>query len=160
MMANASITFKVGLQGPTGQFTIEADLVMAAPTMKKVVVCSNMMLEAVFDESFGSVPLYIDHTSALHIPANRTYRPGAKDIALRYVFVQELVEDDKISIRYVKIEDQPVYKEVASLEKHGVLELVPTTSVLAGHKVVGTRWVFKTKVDTTYKGRLVVLGFS
>ena len=30
-------------------------------------------------------------------------------------------------------------KEIASLEKHGVFDLVPTTSVPAGHKVVGTR---------------------
>ena len=51
-------------------------------------------------------------------------------------------------------------KEIASLEKHGVFDLVPITSVPAGHKVVGTRWVFKMKTDSTYKGRLVVQGFS
>ena len=50
-------------------------------------------------------------------------------------------------------------KEIASLERHGVFNLVPITSVPAGHKVVGTRWVLKIKVDNTYKGRLVVQGF-
>ena len=43
-------------------------------------------------------------------------------------------------------------KEIESLEKHGVLNLVLITSVLAGHKVVGTRWVRKIKADSNYKG--------
>ena len=105
-------------------------MVEALP-MKEAVVCSNMMLELVFDDSFGSVPLYINHTLALHVTGNRTYSPCAKDIALRYDFVQELVEDDNISIHYVETEDQLVYKETASLEKHDVFKLVPTTSVPA-----------------------------
>ena len=51
-------------------------------------------------------------------------------------------------------------KEIASLEKHGVYEVVPITSVPNGRKVVGTRWVYKIKVDGVYKGRLVGLGWS
>ena len=51
-------------------------------------------------------------------------------------------------------------KEIASLEKHGVFYLVPITSVSARHKVIGTRWVLKIKVDSSYKGRRVVQGFS
>ena len=50
-------------------------------------------------------------------------------------------------------------KELASLEKHGILKLVPITSVPARHNVGGTKWVFKIKVNSTYKGRLVVQGF-
>ena len=138
---------------------MEAELAVEAPTIKEAMVCSDMMLELVFDESFGNVPLYINHTLALHVNGNRTYSPRAKDIALRYVFVQALVEDDKIGIHYVKTEDQRVYKEIVSLEKHSVFEIIRTSSVLAGHKVVGVRCVFKVKVDSTYKGRLVVLGF-
>ena len=43
-------------------------------------------------------------------------------------------------------------KEIASLEKHGVYELVPITSVPNGRKVVGTRWVYNIKADGIYKG--------
>ena len=39
-------------------------------------------------------------------------------------------------------------KEIASLEKDGVFKLVPIASVPAGLKVVGTRWVFKSKADS------------
>ena len=68
--------------------------------MKEAVFCSNMVLELGFKEGFGSVPLYIDNTSALHVPSNRTYSPPAKNIALRYFFVQELVEEGKITIHF------------------------------------------------------------
>ena len=84
MLANAPISFKVGLQGLTAQSTMEAELVAAALAMKETVFCSNMTLELGFDKSFGSAPLYIDNTSALHVAGNRTYSPRAKHIALRY----------------------------------------------------------------------------
>ena len=107
MLANAPIIFKVGLQGLTAQSTIEAEFVAAALIMKEgAVFLPNMMLELDFDESFGSVPLHIDNTSALHIAGNRTYIPRAKHIVLRcYFFVQELVER-KVSILYIKSEGQ------------------------------------------------------
>ena len=120
-LANAAIIFKVGLQGLTAQSTMEAELVVAALTMKGVVFCSNIILEVGVDESFGSVPLYVDNTSALHVAGNRTYSPRAKHIALtcnrtysprakhialRYFFVQGLVEEGKVSIHHVSSEDQ------------------------------------------------------
>ena len=49
-------------------------------------------------------------------------------------------------------------KDIASLEKHGVFNLVSITSVSTD--IVGTRWVFEIKADSNYKGRLVVQGFS
>ena len=51
-------------------------------------------------------------------------------------------------------------KDIKSLEKHNVFKLVPIASFPAGYKLVSTRWVFKIKVNGTYKGRLVVQGFS
>ena len=51
-------------------------------------------------------------------------------------------------------------KEIASLKKHGVRNLGPITSVPAGDKVIGTRWVLKIKADSTHEGRLVMQGFS
>ena len=107
MVANAPIIFKVGLQGVTAQPTMEAELVAAALIMKEgAVLFSNMMLELDFDKCFGSVPLFIDNTLALHITGNRTYIPHAKHIALRYIFcVQKLVEG-KVRIYYVESKDQ------------------------------------------------------
>ena len=51
-------------------------------------------------------------------------------------------------------------KEIASLKKHGVYELVPASSVPAGQKVVGSCWINKIKADDLFKRRLVVLGWA
>ena len=48
-------------------------------------------------------------------------------------------------------------KEVASLKKNNVYILVPATAVPAGHKIIGSRWVYKVMADKSYKGRVVVL---
>ena len=106
MLANAPIGFKVGLQGLTTQSTTEAELVVVALTTKKAVFCSNIMLDMLelgFDESFGSVLLYTNNTSALHVTDNCPYSSHVKHIALRYFFLQELVEEGKTSIHYVKV---------------------------------------------------------
>ena len=51
-------------------------------------------------------------------------------------------------------------KEVASLKKNNVYTLVPATAVPAGHKIIGSRWVYKVKADKFYKGRVDVLGLG
>ena len=101
MLSNDPISFKVSIQELTAQPIMEAELVAAALTMKETVSCSNMMLEPGFKEGFGSVSLYMDNTSALHVASNRTYSPHAKHIAPRFFFVQELVEEGKITIHVV-----------------------------------------------------------
>ena len=100
---------------------MEAELVAADVTViKEAVLCSNMMmLKLGFDESFGSVPLYIDNTSALHVAGNHIDSPCAKHIALTYFFVQELIEGNKVSIHYVKNEYQLADMGTKHLSKHG-----------------------------------------
>ena len=79
---------------------------VAALTMKEAAFCSNMMVNPGFEKGFSSVPLYLNITLTLRIAGNRTCSPRAKHIALRYFFVQELVEEGKITIQYMNIQDQ------------------------------------------------------
>ena len=125
-VANAPITFKVELQGLTAQPTMEAELMVAALTiMEEAIFCSNVMSEPGFGESFGSVPLCIDNTSALLIAVNRTYSPRTKHFALRYYFfVQELVEEGKVSIYYVKTKDQLADLGTKHHSKHRYRDLI------------------------------------
>ena len=118
LLSNGPISFKVGIQGLTAQLTMEAELVAAALAMKEAVFCSNMMLELGFKEGFGSVPLYIDNTSAFPLAGNRTYSPRAKHIALRYLFVQELVEEGKTTIHFWKTQDHIVDLGTKHANKH------------------------------------------
>ena len=56
--------------------------------------------------SIYRVPLFIDNTSALHVAGNRTYSSRVKHVALRYFFIQEIVREDRITVKYVKTENQ------------------------------------------------------
>ena len=116
--SNGPISFKAGIQGLTTHSTMEAELVAAALTMKEAVFCSNMMLQLGFKEGFGSVPLYIDNTSALYVAGSRTYSPRAKHIAPRYFFVQELVEEGKVTIHFVITQDQIADLRTKHRNKH------------------------------------------
>ena len=135
-VANAPIIFKVELQGLNAQPTMEAELVAVALTMKEeALFCSNMMSELGFGENFSRVPLYIDNTSALHIAGNRTYSLRAKPIALRYYFfVQELVEEGKVSIYYVKSEDHLADLGTEHHSKHRHRDLIKFINDLQGLK--------------------------
>ncbi|CAM9870549.1 unnamed protein product, partial [Sphacelaria rigidula] len=47
-----------------------------------------------------------------------------------------------------------------SIRKNNVYILVPSDSVPAGHRCIGSRWVYKEKVDLSYKARVVVQGWG
>eukprot|EP00752_Nemacystus_decipiens_P015693 g14006.t1 len=51
-------------------------------------------------------------------------------------------------------------KETKSLQDLNVYKLVPRTGVPLGHKVIGSKWVFKVKPDNTHKARLVAKGWN
>ena len=52
-----------------------------------------------------------------------------------------------------------IQKEMNSLRKHNVYKLVKMSSVLKEEKIIGSRFVFKQKVDGRFKARLVVQGY-
>ena len=118
MLANGPISFKVGLQSLTVQLTTEAELVAGATEMKESLICRNMMMELGFTDGFWSVPIYINNAWALHVAGNRTFNPRAKNIALRYVFVQELMKEEKVTIHFLKTEQQLADLRTKHLKTH------------------------------------------
>ena len=67
-LSDARVSFKLGVKGLTAQCTITAVLVDAALPMKEAGFSSNTMKRLGLGMRFDSVPLYIDNTSALHVP--------------------------------------------------------------------------------------------
>lgn len=106
MLTNGPISVKVGLQSLTTQSSIEVKFVTAALTMKITMSCFNMMVEVGFKKGLSSVPLCRNNTSTLHVTGNRIYSPRAKNVALRYFFVQDLVQEGKITIHCVNTHNQ------------------------------------------------------
>ena len=105
-LANAPVSFKVGLRRLTAPFTTETELLAAALAMKEAVFCSNTMKELGFGTRFDNVPPYIDNTSALNVAGNRTNNSRVTHVALRYFFIQDLVKEGIITVKYMKTEDQ------------------------------------------------------
>ena len=128
MLANGPISFKVGLQSIAAQPTKEAELVAAAFIMKEAVVCFDVMGKIRFEKKFSSVPLYLDNNLRLHIAGNRAYSSRAKDIALRYCFLQELVEEGKITIYYVNAQHQLADLDTKHLGRHRHRALIKVTT--------------------------------
>ena len=51
-------------------------------------------------------------------------------------------------------------KDMGSLQKHAVFNLVSLDSVPPEYKLIGTKWVIKVKADHTLKGGVVVQGWG
>ena len=74
MLANAPLSFKSGLQGPTAMSTMEAEPVASALAMKEAVFCSNMLTELGFGKEFAQVLLFCDNTATPHALGNRSFQ--------------------------------------------------------------------------------------
>ena len=97
-----------------------------------------MVLELIFSKSFGSVLLYIDNTSSLHVTGSRTYSPRAKHIALGYFFVQDLVEG-KVSTHYVKTEGRLAdlgIKHLSKTRHRDLIKLINESKASNANKVI------------------------
>ena len=105
MLANAPMSFRSGLPGPTAISTMEAELVASALAMKEAVFCSNMLTELGFGKQFAQMPVYCDNTATLHALGNRSFSSRTNHIALRFFFFRELVTEGRNSIHYVPTED-------------------------------------------------------
>ncbi|CAB1115976.1 unnamed protein product [Ectocarpus sp. CCAP 1310/34] len=66
--------------------------------------------------------------------------------------------DEAMSSRQREEWEGACSKEMDNLRKHNVCNLVPLSSVPKGEKILGTKFVFKKKLDGRFKARLVVGG--
>ena len=73
---------------------------------KKGISSLNNLSEFGFEIEFNSVPLFGDNTGALHVIGNSTYRARTKHIALRLLFLKELVRDGKITLYHIPTQNQ------------------------------------------------------
>ena len=55
---------------------------------------------------------------------------------------------------------QAMDQEMGRSKENDVCDLISRAAVPFNHKAIGTRWVYKVKIDFTFKARLVVRGWS
>ena len=81
---------------------MEAELICMALANKEIYL-SNMMAELGFGKLFHSVALLLDNTDVLYIAGHSTYRSRTRHIALRIVFLKEVVKEGRTTIHNVVI---------------------------------------------------------
>ena len=81
---------------------MEAELICMALANKEIYL-SNMMAELGFGKLFHSVALLVDNTDVLYIAGHSTYRSRTRHIALRIVFLKEVVKEGRTTIHNVVI---------------------------------------------------------
>ena len=81
--------------------TMAAELVASALAMNEDVFCSNMLSERGFGNEFEQVPQHMNNTATLHVIVNRSLSSRTKHIALRFVYIHELVKENKITTHYI-----------------------------------------------------------
>ena len=118
MLANSPMSSRSGLQSLTAMSTMEAELVASALAMKEAVFCSNLLTELGFGKEFAKVPLYCDNTVTLHALGNRSHSSRTKHIALRYFYIRELVSEGRISIHYIRSNDNIAENGTKHLNQH------------------------------------------
>ena len=107
MLCDAPIGFKSGVRGLTAMSTMEPLLVASALAMKEAVFCSNVLTELGFGNDIAKVWLYCKNTATLHTLGNRSFSSMTKHIALRFLFIRELVSEGRISIHYILTDINP-----------------------------------------------------
>lgn len=78
--------------------------------MKEAVFCANMMKEWGFETQFEQGPVNIDSMATLHVIGNQSSTSRTRQIALRFFYVRELVNDSTVSVHYV-----PTVNQVAGI---------------------------------------------
>ncbi|CAB1113505.1 unnamed protein product [Ectocarpus sp. CCAP 1310/34] len=103
-------------------------LIASVLAMKEAVFCSNMVSELGFGKEFAQVPLYCDNTATLHALGNRSFSSSTKRIALRFLYIRELVSEGRMSIHYIPTDSNIADIGTKHLNKHRLKHLLDNIS--------------------------------
>ena len=138
IMASAPVRFEAGLQTVADLSTVGTELIATMSTMKRIVFCSNVMTQVYLKENFQTVQLFIDNTSTNFVIGNRAYSACTKHVALRFLYIWELVKEGKTSIHNVPTHDQLADIGTTHLNKQRHRDLINKSRPLGLNGTGGT----------------------
>ena len=89
------------------QSTIEVEYVVAIVNYSNIVWFKQLLVDMKV-EIKDPVVLYCDNTSAINISKNLVMHTEAKNIAIKYHLLRELVQDKEVRLEYVNTKEQIV----------------------------------------------------
>lgn len=171
-MSGGPLGFGAKTQGVTAQSTVESELMSPDYGPKEAVCLSNCKMEQGF-KTFSSVAINCDSTGTPHLGGNATYSSTTERIALRILFLRELVQTSKSNINHVdngnmladvttkylgKVHHHKILHQVKEFSRLGLqakdsITTVSTTSVLQPQHL-------RRSSGSCYRRRLRKLGYS
>ena len=93
------ISFGSKTQSLTAQSAVESELKALSYGAREAVYISNFLMELGF-KTFSSAHINSDSTRALSVAGNAMFSSRTKHIALRFFFVRELINRNKITLHH------------------------------------------------------------
>ena len=94
------VTWTSKKQSCTSQSTAEVEYVVVAINCTNIVWIKHL-LKGMKEEITNLMILYCDNTSAINISKNHVIDEKTKNIAIKYHYVRELVEDKQVKMEYI-----------------------------------------------------------
>ena len=66
----------------------------------------SRFIDELIEEFIENFDLCIDNKSAIEISQNPVYHGRTKHIEVRYHFIRNCMEEDKVKVKYIRTEDQ------------------------------------------------------
>ena len=83
--------------------TVEAEYIVTSSCCIQLLWMQKLLDYGIRQEHFT---IYCDNTSAINISKNHVQHSRTKHIEIRHHFIQELVEDGKLTLEFIHIDDQ------------------------------------------------------
>ena len=105
LLGSKPIAWNCSKQKVVALSSCEAEYISSTSAVCKGVWISRFMHELI-EEFIKNFDLCIDNKSAIEISQNPVYHEGTKHIEVRYHFIRNCVEEDKVKVKYIQTEDQ------------------------------------------------------
>ena len=129
------VTWTSKKQNRTSQSTAEAKYVVVTINCTKIVWIKQL-LKGMKEEIIEPVILYCDNTSAINISKNLLMYTKTKHIAIKYLYLRELVQDKEVKIEYVNTKEKiiDIFTKALSKDAHeylrGKIRVIPLSKAM------------------------------
>ncbi|CAN0323386.1 unnamed protein product, partial [Discosporangium mesarthrocarpum] len=104
-MSGAAITWSSKMQPIVALSTTEAEYISLSHAAQEAIYLGNFFEELRFPE-YKTITMYEDNMGALQLVSNKIYPARTKHIGVRFHFLRDLVQDNKIILQHVSTVNQ------------------------------------------------------
>jgi hypothetical protein len=102
LLGSSLVCWSSGKQSSVAQSTTEAEYVAAASCCSQILWIVHTMRD--YGETYKSIPLMCDSSSAICLAQNPVFHGRAKHIKVRHHFLRDHVEKGDVEMKYIDIE--------------------------------------------------------